>query len=231
MSIGKSSFRPGNRALGYLAGHDQPMDAKIASLVESIPNLAAELYDQAESVAKSLRAVQSRNLLSRLLRTVTGSASSKQTLLARCVFDLMLSVSFQEIFEYSGDKELSSLIVDSILYQATGCEASTPTDADIFDYGTQNARGIHKFLLGRQQMKHIGDIAAWLFGKEVAALQGNPKDIAIILSVSALSIFVRVHAKWTTRYCLYGTLPSEAEKRAFEATLKEQNQKLLDMLN
>jgi hypothetical protein len=221
-------LRPGNRVLDYLLAHYDITDAKTKRLVECLPALGAQLCTQADDGAKSLASVQSGNLVSRFFRGVT--ASTNQTLLARCILDLMLSIYFEEVLEYCTDKELSSLLVDSLLYQATGSEANSPDESDILDNGTQNARGIHKFVVGRQLMPHIGDIAGWLFGKEVAAIRGNPKDIAIILSVSPFSILVRGHAKWTTRHFLYGTLPSEAEQRAFEASLTEQNQKLLDMI-
>jgi hypothetical protein len=223
------SLRLGNRALDYLISRYEPMSVETKRLVETLPNIAAQLNNEADNGAKNLMSSQSASVVGRFFRRITGSAK-QQSLLARCLVDVMLTVYFDEVLAYSGDKELSSLLVDSLLYQATGCESSSPTESDILDGGTQNARGIHKFVMGRKLMPHIGDMTAWLFGKEVAALDGKPNEIGIILSVAPFSIMVRGHAKWTTRHFLYGSSPTEAEQLAFETLLTEQNQKLFDMV-
>ena len=136
------------------------------------------------------------------------------------------------VFSYCGDKEVTSLLVDSLLYQATGYEASSPTDSDIWDEGTQKARGAQKYVLSRQQLKFKGDIEAWVFGKEVSAiLHGNAKDLAIILGVSNFSILVRVEARKKCTFSLYGALPTEAEQSAFRVRLEEMNKQLTGMIN
>lgn len=57
---------------------------------------------------------------------------------------------------------------------------------------------------------------AYTFGKEIAALQCHRGDIGVILSVAPISILLRGHAKWTIRYFLYGTLPTDSEQQELD---------------
>ncbi len=228
-----NQIRPGNRAFEYLLNHYQPLDAKITPLVNVLPDLGDELYGYAQTGAELLPRTVRTNLLARLFTTFTKTSYSNQKdLLALCIFDLQLCIYFDAVFSYCGDKQLASLLADSLLYQATGYEASSPTNSQIWDEGTQRARGISKYMLSRQQFKDIGDIQAWVFGKEVSAiLHGNAKDISIILGLRNFSIVVRMNAKNACAFSLYGTLPTEAEQRAFQASLEETNKQLTEMLN
>lgn len=221
-------IRPGNQALEYLFDHYYPLDSKLTKLVSDLPALANQLYGYAQEEAQGISQAFQSNLLVRLLTALGKSSSNKRKLLALCIFDLELCTYFNEIFAYCGDKELASLLVDSLLYEATAHEASSPNESEIFDKGTHNTRGIHKYLLSRQQFEHIGDIEAWVFGKEVAAIYGNPKDIAIILGVSTFSIAVRIYSKNMCAFSLYGSLPKEAEQKAFQARLEEMSRNLMD---
>jgi hypothetical protein len=169
--------------------------------------------------------------LAQIFTALTKTSPNKTELLALCILDLELCSYFEVVFSYCGDKQLSSLLVDSSLYQATGYEKSSPTKSEIWDEGTHNARGIHKYLLARQQFTDIGDIEAWVFGKEVAAIHGNPKDLRIILGVSPFSFAARTHAKKACTLSLYGTLPTEGEEKAFLVRLEEMNKQVKEMIN
>ncbi len=199
-------------------------------LVETLPKFARELFGEAESTAKSLYLDQASNVFSRLIRksSIAVGATSKQLLLGRCVFDLFLLTYFDEVSEYCGNKEISSLLVDALLYEATGSEASASNEFEVMFEGTQNSRGVHKFAVAQEKMAHIKDVGAWLFGSEVAAIEGHPKDIAIVMSVSTFSILLRRQAKWTIRFLLYGTMPNESEREEFYASLSELNNRLLN---
>jgi hypothetical protein len=220
-----------NRALEYLFSHYQPFDAKLTHLVYSLPILGNQLYVYAQKEAQGLSQAFQPNLFSRLFSTLTNTSSKRIELLALCIFDLELCIYFEEVFSYCGDNELSSLLVDSLLYQATGYEASSPNQSEIIDEGTHNSRGIQKYLLGRQQFKHIGDTQAWFFGKEVGAIYGDPKDIAIIFGVSTFSIAARIYAKNACVFSLYGSLPNEAEQKKFQVWLEEMNKQLIELIN
>jgi len=226
-----TEIRSGNRALEYLFDHYQPFDAKLTHLVNALPAIGNELYAYAQKEAQGLSHAFRANLLARLFTALTKTSSNKKEPLALCIFDLELCTYFDAVFSYCGDKQLASLLVDSLLFQATGYEASSPTESEIWDEGTHSARGIHKYLLARQQFKNIGDIQAWVFGKEVAAIHGNPKDIAIILGVSTFSFAARIYAKNAGAFSLYGSLPTEAEQKAFQASLEKMNKQLLDTIN
>jgi hypothetical protein len=117
------------------------------------------------------------------------------------------------VAEYSGDHRLASLFVDALLYDATGCEAGTPTESEVLNEGTHKVRGISKYAIGRQQLK-VPDVEGWMFGKEFAALSGHAMDVAYVLAVTPNTIMIRGHGKWMAEYCIKGTLPTEAEKEA-----------------
>jgi len=214
-------FREGNRSLDYLITNYQPLDPKVAALVELIPKVAEELYSQARKNATLDCFTGTTNPVSSVIRMLGGASSDRQTLLIQCIFDLILTVYFQEVYEYCADKEVASLLTDSLLYQATGLKPSSPTELQIREEGTHTIRGIHKFALADKQMSHIGDIVAWIFGKEIAALQGTTRDMAIILSVAPISVMLRAHAKWAIRYFLYGTLPTKADERNLDEIIAE----------
>lgn len=226
-----NEIRSGNRALEYLFDHYQPFDNKGAHLVNALPALGNQLYDYAQHEAQALSPAFRANLLTRLFNSLTKTSSNRKELLALCIFDLELCTYFDTVFSYCGDRQLASLLVESLLYQVTGYEASSPTKSEIWDEGTHNARGIHKYLLARQQFKHIGDIEAWVFGKEVGAIHGSPKDIAIILAVSTFSFSARIYAKNACAFSLYGSLPTEAEQKTFQVSLEEMNKQLIETLS
>jgi hypothetical protein len=119
-----------------------------------------------------------------------------------------------------------------LLYQATGSEAGSPTEEELLDSVTQNVRGIQKFQAARKSMPHIGDIEAWIFGREFSAIvSGEPKDISNIVSVSPFSLIARVRSHWHIRYLLYGVLPTEEEKQALEDAVRNRLEGTQDMID
>jgi hypothetical protein len=213
LTLGMSKIlRQGNRALDYLTQNCQPLDSKVAFLIEMIPKISEDLYSQARQDATLTCFSGTTNRVSQIIHGLTGAVSGRKTLIAQCIFDLSLTVYFDEVYAYCSDKEVASLLTDALLYQATGCEAGTATEDQVLHEGTHATRGVHKFAFAKTKMEHIGDVIAWLFGKEIAALQGTPGDIAVIIAVAPVSMMLRVHAKWTIRYFLYGQLPTETEQ-------------------
>jgi hypothetical protein len=229
------TLRAGNKALDYLVAHYQPMDRKLRGLTDSLPRFADDLYRDAQYAATSLLRGHTPNRLVRAARSlaavVSGGRSAKQTALANCLFDLQLTVFFAELKDYVSDNDLASVLVDALLYQATGFEAGSPTEDELLFQGTQNTRGIHKFQVARKRTPHIGDIEAWTFGKEFGAIvSGSPLDIANIVSVSPFSLVVRVRARWQIRQLLYGTPPTKEDEEALDAALKKQEKGLQEMI-
>ena len=137
---------------------------------------------------------------------------------------------FRRVFKYLGNSEAASLVVDALLYQATGLEASSPSEEEIL-LGTQNARGIHKFQLGKRKMPHIATIESWMFGKEYGAIKfDNPMDIGNIFSVSSFAFATRVEAFWTVRYFLCGVAPTERDRQKLREDLAENDKQLTQMM-
>ncbi len=226
--------RPGNRALEYLLNRYGPLDGKVAFLVNALPALGDQLYVNAQTGVEIVSSFLQKTRLTYLLSTLTKTSFSpqKDRLLALCIFDLELCIYFDSVFSYCGHKELASLLADSLLYQATGYEASSPTDSELWDQGTQRSRGIHKYLLAHGQFKKIGDVQAWVFGKEVSAIvHGNAKDLHTVLRVVPLSGAVRVNAKNVCALSLYGIAPTREEEKAFTAGLEELSKRLTEMAN
>jgi hypothetical protein len=220
-----------NKALEYLHEHYRPFDAKLGKLVVDQLFLGNQLYAYAVEQGKNLDKALQTNLLLRTLNSLGNIFLNKRELVALCIFDLELSIYFNEVLSYYGDKEIASLLVDSLLYQATTYEASSPSQSDIIYKGTQNARGIHKYSLSKKQFQNIGDIEAWVFGKEIASIYGRNKDISIILGVTPISFIVRSFAKDACAFSIYGVLPTEAEQNAFLDRLKELNRHLIELID
>jgi len=166
-----------------------------------------------------------------IIAAAVSGASGKKTALANCIFDLQLTVFFTELTQHLGDSDVASVLVDALLYQATGFEAVSPTEEQLLFAGTHDTRGIHKFHIARKSKPHIGDIEPWTFGKEFSAIvSGSPMDIAYIVSVSPFSLVARVRAQWRIRYLLSGTLPTKEDEQALAAALKNQEKSLQEMI-
>jgi len=229
-----SGLRAGNRALTYLVSH-YPQEAKLQTLIDSLPKFAGELYGEAREAARSLLRSHTPNPLTRIAGGIAAAfsgASAKKTALANCIFDLQLTVFFTELTKHLGDSDVASVLVDALLYQATGFEAGSPAEEQLLFAGTHDTRGIHKFQIAHKSKPHIGDIEAWTFGKEFSAIvSGSPMDIAYIVSVSPFSLVARVRARWRIRYLLYGAHPTKEDEQALAAALKKQEKSLQEMID
>lgn len=229
-------LRQGNKALDYLVTRYQPMDGKLRTLIDLFPKFGDGLYLDAQAAARDLLHNNTPNPLMRVARRLaalgSSSRSTREIALANSIFDLQLTVFFTKVSKFVGDNEIASLLVDALVYQATGCEARSPSQDELLSLGTQDARGIHKFQLAHKIMPHIGDIEAWMFGKEFGAIvYESPMDIAYILSVSPFTLVARVRARWHIKYLLYGTPPTKQDEEALEVVLKKQKQDLQKMID
>jgi hypothetical protein len=223
-------LRKGNRALKY--AQSQFIDAKVQKAIESIPELADGLYYYARGSARAL--LKSNTTTARsAVRSVAGLffGPTKETELANSIFDLQLTAVFSILSNDLGN-DIASVLVDALLYQATGCEAAALPDGEppLFLLGCEKVRGIHKYHVARQKMPHIGDIEAWTFGKEFGSIvYGNPMDIAHIMSVSALAFAARVRAQWSVKFVLHGTKPTKEDEEKLRACLEGHDKNLEKM--
>jgi hypothetical protein len=223
--------------LGYLVSRYSPMDPKLQALTDSLPKFGDELYSYAEDEARNLLRSPTLNPLKRVARGIAAAVSggsAKQRLLVNCIFDLHLTVFSLVFMEHLGDSDSASALVDALLYQATGSEPASPAEDEeaVSDAVTQNVRGIHKFLVARKTMGHLGDVEGWIFGREFSAIvSGDSRDIAKIVSVSTFCLATRVYARWHIRYLLYGVMPTEEDKQALEVSLKNQVKNFQDMID
>lgn len=217
-------LRPGNEALEYLLCHYQPTDPKLRSLIDLLPKLAHSLYCDAQEAARDLLRRHAPNPVVRAARAVatlvSRSPSAEENALADSIFDLELAAVFGDLSKEIGDNESASVLVDALLYQATGCEPRAPTLDELHDVGTQDARGIHKFQLAHKEFPHIKDIEGWVFGKEFSAILGSQTNLLDITAGSFSSLSIRVRARWHTRYLLHGTLPTKEEMDTSLAILR-----------
>jgi hypothetical protein len=117
-----------------------------------------------------------------------------------------------------------------VLYDATGYNPSSPTEVDLMCGQTCNTRGIHKYGLARQQWPHIRTTTSWVFGKELATLKGEIGNIHTILLVGTFTVRARVYAKWSVEQIFYGTIPTEEQCGALEASLAEQDRAVIEWL-
>lgn len=216
----KSALRQGNQALDYLIEHYKPLNSKVKLLVDNLLLVGDCLYALAENLASDL---------SSLGENKTDADTLTQLNLS--VLDLSLLTYFNEVFDFlNHDKEVSSILVDALLFQATGFEATSVTEQDMIDDDTYKARGIQKFLLGRQILK-VNDPEGWLFGKEIAYILLGGPDISIVVSVATPSLLLRYDAKSIIRKILYNENPSKSERRKLETNLSKSDMELVNKLS
>jgi hypothetical protein len=229
----KRRVRAGNEALDDLLANYQPMNAEVKFLVDSLPEFAERLFELARGAAKNLHASLAPNAFSTILRARSSKYArpkSKQGLLALSIFDLMLVTYFNEILIYCGDKEISSLLVEALLYEATGFETSAPRDDDALLFETHKTRGIYKYLLEGQKKKHITDTAGRLFGKEVAAIESRG-SFGTMVAVSPFSLSIRRQAEWMIRFLLHGIEPSDEEREALDKMISDSCEKQAEIFD
>lgn len=209
-------LREGNRALNYALS--QPLSTKAQRVIELIPRLANELYACARDGAKGLFR-KNGGLRQRLLNRIYRGAM--ETELANCIYDLQLTAVFSTLSQNIGDNEIASLIVDALLYQATGFEAAKVTNAGSLLFGSEGIRGIHKYQFSGEDFTHIGDPVAWTFGKEYAMIVHNaPLDSAHIMSMAPVALEIRVTAPWIVNLVLYGKQPTKEDREKLRQSLE-----------
>jgi hypothetical protein len=239
-----SRLRTQNRALDYFVSHHSPLDPKLQTFIDSFPKFADDLYCSAEDEARYLLREKryllrlcTPNPLKRLARGIAAAVSgrkSKQRLLADCIFDLHLTAFFTVFMEHLGVADGASALVDALLYQASGSEPASPTEDEqaVSDATTENVRGVHKFVVARKTLAHLGDVEGWIFGREFSAIiSGDPRDFLPASSVHTSSIYTRARARWHIRYLLFDVLPTDEEKQALQTLLKNVAEKNKDMID
>ena len=196
------SLRPQNRALNYLLNNYQPLNTKVKDHIDNLPMLGAALLELiAKKTATDFRTLKDGSVDKAMLNAMSYS-----------IFDLILTVYFDEIFEFSNhDKELSSLLFDALLFQALGQEPGNITEADMVNHDSYKTRGIQKYLLQKQLMSgntKMKDPSGWLLGTEVSCILTGGTDIAVVMPVQATSIPIRQATKACIRHQLYNEKPA-----------------------
>jgi hypothetical protein len=228
-----SALRKGNKALDFIFNKFSPINNKLQIVIDSLPKFADILYYEAQFLAKSLLKNRATNRIAPLIKRILGPfafSMAKRVLLANCILDLNMTVFFEEMMKYLNNNELASLLVDAMVYQATGLEVSIPTKNDFLDNKTQNSRGIRKFQIAHKVSPHIEDIEAWVFGLEYSVIiSGRPENFVRVLSIDGFSLFSRFHAKWGIRSILYGESPTEEDEKSLEELSNKRARKWEEM--
>ncbi len=106
-------YRESNKALDYLVANYSHRNSKVAVLIELLPKLSSELCREAKDAALTYSAGQRENIIAGCFRVFRDVYSGRQRLLEYCIIDLMLTVCFQELRNYCGNNEISSLFVEA----------------------------------------------------------------------------------------------------------------------
>jgi hypothetical protein len=226
-------LRAGNKPLSYLLTIRSLSTPGLEQAIDCIPSLAKELVRDARTVAGNLLHCKNHSSISHICAILAAALQLKSTklkALTNSIFDLQLTVLFGELTRCFNDNVIASILVDAVLYQGTGCLAASPTEQEVWDLGTKDVRGIHKFRRASELMPGLKDIdsAAWVFGKEYSAIvSDNPKDLANIVAVAPLSFQLRAEAKWRIRNLLYGELPTVAATKNLDATVRSLEKEIM----
>ncbi|MEO6785956.1 MAG: hypothetical protein ABI318_07455 [Chthoniobacteraceae bacterium] len=171
--------RSDNIPFNYIAEHYSIEDPKVRLLVGAFSTIAAELMD-----------IVGKGSL-KLIRDFGLDRSVDTHQLSLCIFDLLLTVYFQETTAYCENGDLASALTDALLYEATGCLPGTPTKIELMTGQTCHLRGLPKNQMGSREWSAIPDTAGWLFAAEFAAFQGQFKNIGTTVAVHPFTIGVR----------------------------------------
>ena len=176
----------------------QPQTAVTVGLISAIPHLAAELYREA---AKK-----------------TGALGVSNPVFTECVFDLLLVGVFEKTLAFADDKNLASLFVDAIVFEALGKAPSAPDHPAIFSGETDGHRGIAKYALA---MKHSSpgnpDPGTRLFGTEYARAKGNHQKLTEVFDEV---LYIRRAGTWIAEKVLFGRFPTQEEMGALPNAIK-----------
>ena len=199
-----------NRALNFITS-SYSQHPCVGHLVKVLPDLTKSLYVDAEKTAAEMMADLKEEI-----------PTGRRRLLTECILDLELVSSFDEVVKYTKEFALASCYVDAVLFQATGKEASGyPTDMQYRVEGTHTCRGIPKYRKAKEQF-NVPDPMAWLFGKEFGAIVfENAIDFSHIVAVNPLTVLIRAHGTWRTRYVLTNEVPTQEELSRVSAVVNK----------
>jgi hypothetical protein len=178
-----------------------PQTAITAGLIAAMPGLATELYGEAAKAANAL-----------------GIADPA---FADCVFDLQLVGAFEQAMIFTGDRNLASLFVDAMIFQATGKAPSVPSHAEIISGETSEHRGIAKYVLAtKHSSSGLSDPGAWAFGAEYARAIGGEWDLTNVVVPGQSVLFIRRTGVWATERALTGKFPTKEEMDALPNAIR-----------
>jgi|HubBroStandDraft_5_1064220.scaffolds.fasta_scaffold203120_2 hypothetical protein len=225
----KLEVRPNNGALNYLYANDT--DPKVKEIVECFPHVVEYLYSYACESATDLFTNVETDSNAKPSDSGQNLPQDKIKLLTNSIFDLQLTVYFSEFAKYLKDSAAASILLDAILYQATGCESQAPTEDDFLVFGTHMIRGIEKYKIGARRSPSISDIEGWMFGKEYSTITSGKPNPIIIMILLPYSIMLRVHAMWHIRHMLFNTVATDEERASLNTLLTEMNERIMKFKN
>jgi hypothetical protein len=176
-----------------------PQTAITAGLIAAMPSLAAELYGEAAKQANAL--------------------GISDPVFTDCIFDLELVGVFEKAMTFTGDKNLASLFVDAMIFNATGKSPSVPAGADMSAGLTHQHRGLAKYALAKKYYS-VPDPGAWLFGAEYARAKGNALDPAYVVAAGKSVLYIRRTGAWMTEKALTGKSPAQDEMDALPNAIR-----------
>jgi hypothetical protein len=172
-----------------------PQTAITAGLVAAVPGLATELYVEAKK------------------RNVELGISDAS--FAECIFDLELVGAFERAMIFAGDKNLVSLFVDAVVFNATGKSPSAPSHEEIIYGETVVHRGIAKYALAKKHLTtSFPDPGAWLFITEYMQARGDVMNPAYFMAGADSVLPIRRTGEWITEKALTGKSPTKEEMDA-----------------
>lgn len=226
---GPPVLRAGNRALEQLTNFGGPSAKEVGHFVRSCAKFADILYSDARNAADRLL-TQGIESVTALNEETPLDRATALGLLTNSVFDLQLTVCFDEFEDYFKSSEAASLYVDSLVYQATGAETTVPSGVEARESSGFH-RGIAKYQVGKGEMPHIGDIAGWMFSKEFALLVTGGADIAIVLLAVPFSMRIRLDTLWTMKSVLYDVSVTDEDRIKADFMIAKCYEEVTAMIN
>lgn len=164
-------LREHNRSLDLLFSKYDVAEKELDFMVRSIPYLANVFSELAQYATKQL--IDSADF--------SGSLDlERTTLVAHCFFDLSVASFFSKTYTLIQNADKASLLADSLLFQGTELDPSEVNETEIRFSGTQNARGISKFVAA-SKLIDIRPIEPWIFGKELSKILHGIGDYSEIM--------------------------------------------------
>jgi hypothetical protein len=208
----RSPLRDGNRALDrLLSGYAGRHPHHVRRLGYDLP-----LYGDL------LHGITTKETVSFLQTRDEVVEKATQYELYLSIFDFILSVYFEEVFQFlDHDKQAPLLLTDALLFQVSGQDAGIAEEWDILGRRSHKIRGIQKFLLMKQMKTNQsfnpqGNARSWLLGIEVAHILCGGPDHSVESQIAAYSPLVRYDASATVKLLLYNEQPSSIKRIKLE---------------